>query len=163
MPTIGLFGTCGNKTQSSWRDDFIALYEYMGFSYFNPWKEDWKPENAAEEAYHLSTDEVILFPITASTYGLGSLSEIGFSVLNAIQMNNKRDFVVFIDDCLDPTLDDISLRVESLRTRALVKEHLLQLEIDGLYIVDSLEEMKEVSIKLYQIAKLRAEIKSYLA
>jgi hypothetical protein len=32
-PIIGLFGTCGNST---WREDFIELYNNEGLEYYNP-------------------------------------------------------------------------------------------------------------------------------
>ena len=53
---IGLFGTCGG---SKWRDKFIAKYNERGIEFFNPQKDDWKPEDAEIEADHLANDGVI--------------------------------------------------------------------------------------------------------
>lgn len=118
MLTVGLFGTCGG---SKWRDPFKARYEELGIKYFDPNKEDWKPEDAEEEAQHLVEDEVILFPVTGETYGSGSLSEVGFSILQAIRLDDRRDFVILIESELDEALSDETARKESLRARALVK------------------------------------------
>lgn len=143
---IGLFGTCGNST---WRDKFIEKYEQQGYNYYNPNKADWKPEYAVEEAEHLANDKIILFPVTKETYGTGSLSEVGFSVLNAIRLDDRRNFVVMIEQDLSPELNDPIAKKESLRARALVKEHLKKLRLDNLYVVESLEDMLSVSENLY--------------
>ena len=78
---IGLFGTCGTSTFR--KDLFIPKYESIGLKdgvdFFNPQVKNWSPNCAVLEAQHLAEDSIILFPITHETYGLGSLSEIGFS------------------------------------------------------------------------------------
>ena len=56
---------------------------------------------------------------------------------------------------LVPELDNDVARKESLRARALVKQHLKKLRLPNLYLVDTLEEMLEVSLCLHDIAKLR--------
>ena len=144
MLTVGLFGTCGG---SKWREPFMKKYEELGISYFNPQVEDWKAELAAVEARHLAEDKVILFPVTNETYATGSLSEVGFSILNAIKLDDRRNFVILIQMDLIPELDDPIARKESLRARALVSEHLRKLRLSNLYVVDTLEEMLEISIK----------------
>ena len=40
-----------------------------------------------EVAEHLADDEIVLFPITKDTYAMGSLSEVGFSFLQAVKLN----------------------------------------------------------------------------
>jgi hypothetical protein len=152
MLTVGLFGTCGS---SKWRDSFMARYVAEAIPYFNPQVADWKPEDAVKEAEHLANDEVILFPVTSETYATGSLSEVGFSILQAIRLDDRRDFVVMIEQKLDEGLDNAVARKESLRARALVLQHLKKLRLKNLYVVSSLEEMLEVSIQLFRAAQIR--------
>jgi len=158
MPCIGLFGTCGG---SKWRDLFMARYKEEGISFYNPQVENWKPEDAVEEAEHLANDAVILFPITGETYGTGSLAETGFSVLNAIRLDDRRDFVIMIEQRLDDSLDNQVARKESLRARALVFQHLKKLRLSNLYVVYTLDEMLAVSLTLHQAAVLREPLKQY--
>lgn len=158
MLTVGLFGTCGG---SKWRDPFIEKYEELKIPFFNPQVEDWKPELAAIEARHLAEDKVILFPVTDETYGTGSLSEVGFSILNAIKLDDRRSFVVLIDMNLVPELVDPTARKESLRARALVSEHLRKLRLSNLYVVDSLEAMLKISIILYRAAEITFPLEKF--
>ena len=155
---IGMFGTCGNST---WREPFIKKYKELGISYFNPQVPDWKEECAVEEARHLAEDEIILCPITGETYAAGSLSEVGFSILNAIKLDDRRDFVVMIEMNLDQSLNDPIARKESSRSRALVSQHLKKLRLKNVYIVETLDQMLEVSIQLYQAAKIREPLGKY--
>jgi hypothetical protein len=153
-PTVGLFGTCG---KSRWRAPFIATYEARNIPYYNPQVENWTPECAADEARHLAEDEVILFPVTGETYGTGSLAEVGFSILNAIRLDDRRDFVVLIERTLDEVLKENETAFkESMRARALVHEHLRKLRLRNVYLVDTLDEMLAVSITAYEAASLRA-------
>ena len=158
MLCVGLFGTCG---KSIWRERVIQEYNELGISYFNPQVADWKPELAVEEARHLAEDQVILFPVTGETYGLGSLAETGFSIVNALRLDDYRDFVIIIEMALDPSLSDKGMREESLRGRRLVTEHLKKLCLSNLYVVNTLDEMLEVSIALYQAAALKAPYAMY--
>ncbi|WP_412732742.1 hypothetical protein [Minisyncoccus archaeiphilus] len=158
MLNIGMFGTCGG---SKWREPFKARYEELGIPFFDPNKENWRESDAIEEAQHLAEDDVILFPITKETYGTGSLSEVGFSILQAIRLDDRRDFVVMIDQELVPELDNPTARQESLRARALVMQHLKKLRLKNIYIVDNLADMLDVSIKLFEAAKLRAPLSVY--
>jgi hypothetical protein len=158
MLTVGLFGTCG---KSKWREPFIQKYEELGISYFNPQVPDWKPEFALEEAKHLADDKVILFPVTNETYATGSLAEVGFSILNAIKLDDRRDFVIMIEMDLDPSLNDEVARKESLRARALVLQHLKKLRLGNLYVVDTLEEMLAAGIELYRAAEIRSKFEKY--
>lgn len=149
---VGLFGTCGG---SQWRVPFKAAYDSAGITYFDPQKEDWKPEDADEEAGHLAEDAIILFPITGETYAMGSLAESGFSVLSALKLDDRRDIVVFIDQNLNESLLEDKVRAkDSQRARALVKAHLKKVRLRNVYVVDSLEEMQELSILLWQAAKV---------
>ena len=148
---VGLFGTCGGST---WRDPFMDKYDELGIEYFNPKVEDWDPSMAEVEADHLATDQIILFPITSETYASGSLSEIGFSVMSAMKLDDRRDIVVLIDQELDDSLmADAVPAKESLRARALVKQHLLAQNLPNVYLVDTLEDMLDVSLALYEAAK----------
>jgi len=151
MLTVGLFGTCGS---SIWRNLFMAKYKELGIDFFNPQVDDWQPEMAAIEARHLAEDKIILFPITKETYATGSLAEVGFSILNAIKLDDRRSFVVMIEPDLLPELNDPITRKESLRARALVSEHLRKLRLSNLYVVATLEEMLEISIDLYRAAEI---------
>lgn len=150
--SIGLFGTCGSST---WREPFIRAYNRRKITFFNPQVEDWDPSMAEVEAWHLAHDRVILFPITSETYATGSLSEVGFSVLQSIRLDDRRDFVVMIEQHLDESLDDKIARQESLRARALVKQHLIKQNLPNVYVVNDLETMLKVSIELYKASKLR--------
>lgn len=158
MLKIGLFGTCGNST---WRESFVEKYEELGISYYNPQVENRDPSHLKEEAQNLARDKIILLPITGDTYSLGSLSELGFNILNAISLDNRRSFVVMVDNKLAITLNDRTIREESFRVRALVSEHLRNLRLDNLYIVYSLEDMLEVSIELYRAAEITTPLEKY--
>lgn len=157
---IGLFGTCG---KSKWRDPFMGDYGKRDITFFNPQKEGWKPEDAVEEAAHLAEDAVILFPVTSESYATGSLAETGFSILNAIRLDDRRDFVIFIDQKLDDALmtGNPELAKESLRARALVKQHLKKLNLSNLYYVESLAAMHVLSVELYRIADMRLKLETF--
>jgi hypothetical protein len=152
MPTVGLFGTCG---KSKWRTPFMEKYKELGICFYNPQVENWDPSCADIEAQHLADDEVILFPVTNETYATGSLSEVGFSILQAIRLDDRRDFIVLVASDLLEELNDSIARKESLRARALVKQHLKKLRLPNLYLVDTLDEMLQVSIELYRTAQIR--------
>jgi len=157
---IGLFGTCG---KSLWRDAFMEKYKEMGVDFFNPNVADWKPELAEIEAEHLASDQIVLFPITNETYATGSLAETGFSILNAIKLDDRRDFVIMVSQELEQELMEKNpdTAKESLRARALVKQHLKKLGFSNLFVVDSLEEMMEVSITLWESHQVRNKVKGF--
>ncbi len=155
MLVIGMFGTCG---KSRWREPFVERYQKESIEFFNPQVADWKPEDAVKEAEHLANDEVILFPVTSETYATGSLSEVGFSILQAIRLDDRRDFVVMIEQKLNDDLDNPIARKESLRARALVLQHLKKLRLKNVYVVSSLEEMLEISIQLFKAAQIRSPL-----
>lgn len=160
--TIGLFGTCGN---SKWRDKFMDVYNSGGIKYFNPVKDDWKPEDAQEEAEHLANDEIILFPVTDESLGLGSLGEVGFSILQAIRLDSERAVIVMIDNTINDKakafINDDKVVIESIKMRALVNAHLKKLKYPNVYIVDSLEDMLAVSLQLNEINTIKTKIKYY--
>lgn len=157
---VGLFGTCGG---SRWRDAFMARYDELDITYYNPQVDDWKPEDAEIEAEHLADDMVILFPITGETYGTGSLAETGFSALQAIKLNKHRYFVVMIERDLDPSLDDPIMRKESIRARALVSKHLEKLDLANVYFVDNFDDMLALSIQLHGVAQTLKSVERFRA
>ena len=157
--TIGLFGTCGN---SQWRDKFITKYEKMGIDYFNPVKDDWQPEDAQIEAEHLANDEIILFPVTDESLGLGSLGEVGFSILQAIKLDSERSVIVmidrFINDDAKQFIDDDKIVNESIKMRALIKAHLNKLNYPNVYMVDTLDDMLSITLHLKEMNDIRKKI-----
>lgn len=159
---VGMFGTCGG---SQWRAPFKEEYLKRGLvenvNFFDPQVPNWTPECAVVEAEHLANDRIILFPITAETYAEGSLAEVGFSILNAIKLDDRRDFVVMIEQKLtDALMQDKDRSKASLRARALIREHLKKLRLDGLYVVDTLSGMLEVSLACYEAQKLMLPYKA---
>lgn len=157
-PCIGLFGTCGS---SKWRDYFISRYQDQEISFFNPLKSDWKPEDSAIEAEHLVNDDIILFPITSETFGTGSLAETGYSILSAIRSNDQRFVIIFIDPKLATELhqENPTAGKESSNARAIVTAHLKKVNLPNVYMVDSLQKMMELSVKLYKVVEIMTEIK----
>lgn len=157
--TVGLFGTCGG---SRWRDAFMARYEALGIPYFNPQVDNWTPELADVEAWHLANDSLVLFPITNETFAAGSLAETGFSALTATRTNENRFVMLYID----PTVDEASTAAnpqaakDSVRARKLVLAHLKQNPVANVFVVDSLEDMLEKSIKLFAALELIGAVRN---
>lgn len=158
-PIIGLFGTCGG---SKWRDKFIEKYDEQGIYYFNPNKENWNRNDAKIEAEHLKEDEIILFPVTGETYGTGSLSEVGFSIMQAIDQNRGAKIVVMIESDLDESLNDPIARKESIRSRSIILEHLNKIQAKNVYVVDDLETMLDISIGLHHICKAEKKLHNHI-
>ena len=154
--TIGLFGTCGNST---WRKEFIETYKFNDVEFFNPQVDDWSPELAEVEAEHLANDEIILFPVLAETSGLGSLGEVGFSILQAIKLDSTRNVIVMIDKNCD--IEDEAVKKESIRARALVMAHLKKLKYPNVYLVENLSNMLDLSLKLHAIEVIRKGFDKY--
>lgn len=154
--TIGLFGTCGNST---WRKEFIETYKFNDVEFFNPQVDDWSPELAEVEAEHLANDEIILFPVLAETSGLGSLGEVGFSILQAIKLDSTRNVIVMIDKTCD--IEDEAVKKESIRARALVMAHLKKLKYPNVYLVENLSDMLDLSLKLHAIEVIRKGFDKY--
>jgi len=160
MLCIGLFGTCGN---SEWRNSFIEQYEKKDIKYFNPQVKDWNPELAEIEAQHLVDDDIILFPVTNETSGLGSLAETGYSIMQAINTNVNRSVVIMIDKDVSENLhqSDPTVAKESVRARALVRAHLSKIKRGNIYIVDSLKDMFEISLQLYEAHSILEKINKH--
>lgn len=156
---IGLFGTCG---RSLWRDTFVQRFSQAGIEFFNPLVDDWKPEDAIIEAEHLANDQIVCFPITGETYGAGSLAESGFSILNAVKLDERRDFILMIDMVLDKDLmENVELAKESLRARALVMQHLKKLNLPNVYLVNTLPEMFDIAMTLYEANLVRSKVEKF--
>lgn len=169
--TIGLFGTCGS---SKWREPFMKAYKEQGINYFNPVKEDWKVEDAQIEAEHLANDEIICFPVTDETYAFGSLGEVGFSILQAIKLNQRREIIIMIDPDMksevingnSPSAGTAAVvadqkRKDSIKARALVMAHLKKIDYPNVWIVKSLENMLKLSLHLHALAVLKEGAKQY--
>jgi len=165
--TIGLFGTCGS---SKWREPFMKAYDEQGIKYFNPVKADWKVEDAQIEAEHLANDEILCFPVTNETFAFGSLGEVGFSILQAIKLNSRREIIIMIDP--DVELDytkietpDVPLahaqRKDSIKARALVMAHLKKIDYPNVWIVKSLDNMLKLSLTLHALAIIKESAKQY--
>lgn len=165
--TIGLFGTCGS---SKWREPFMKAYDEQGIKYFNPVKEDWKVEDAQIEAEHLANDEILCFPVTDETFAFGSLGEVGFSILQAIKLNQRREIIVMIDPDVKLNEEWMSMnesvtagiqRKDSIKARALVMAHLKKIDYPNVWIVKNLENMLKLSLHLHALAVLKEGAKQY--
>ena len=148
-PCIGLFGTCGG---SRWRTPFMDEYKQRGIRWFNPQVENWTPECADIEARHLVHDEIVLFPVTGETYGTGSLSEVGFSLLQSVRMNATRYVIFMIEQTLSPEamVNEVAAK-ESIRARKLIAAHLKQNRHPNAFQVDNLNDMLSLSVELWSV------------
>lgn len=153
QPCIGLFGTVSG---SRWRDAFVTRYQAENITFFNPKKKGWSMDDAAIETRHMMVDDkVVLFAITNETVGFNPLAEIGFAALAIATSVTPRYLVVYTD----PTVDAEKIGHEpstkgSVKCRGLVKSHLTEAQRQfpkRIYIVDSLDEMLELSILLYYL------------
>jgi hypothetical protein len=160
MLCVGLFGTCD---KNRWRDPFMAKYEELGIPYFNPMVDDWNPGCVPLEAQHLAEDEIILFPVLGWSYAEGSLSEMGFGPLKAMRQNKYRSFVFFVELDLHERLTDPDRCKASLRARKLLLGHLAEVAAHNIYVVKSLGEMFDTSLRLHEIHKRLGEARSALA
>ena len=155
---IGFFGTCGATT---WRQQFIEAYDNLGMAYYNPQAKEWTPELAPVEADHLLNDDLVLFAVTAQTYSTGSLAETGYALQVLKRIDNVRGHrrvIVYIEQGLDPELvsENPLAAKESMRARALVAAHLEKVKDHNLYVVNSMQEMLLLSIRLYPaVAEMR--------
>jgi hypothetical protein len=163
-PHVFLAGTCGGD---SWRTPFEATLDRLGLSYFNPQVDHWQPWMSDRENLCMHHSPMVLFPVLRSTLGLGSLAEIGFSILSvlrSIQDGRHRDLIVHIDEVVDP---DVTLKhthsdgrtadvpagpaviAESLRARSLVLSKVKQETWrPGVHLVGSLDEMHALMVTL---------------
>ncbi len=148
---IGLFGTCGAST---WRTDFIHLYQSLKIPFFNPQLPEgtWTPGCVAKENYNLHHNCIVLFPVLSETTGNGSLAEVGFSALAALSRNPDRYFIFYIaDKCSDPSASPEAI-ADSERSRVLVKSKLLELQKtnNGIFVVKYMSEMMSLSVDLFE-------------
>ena len=160
--TVGLFGTCDSST---WREDFaIDPLNAAGVPWYNPniTDYDWgdPAKNAAlvaEENDNLVNDTVILFPVLGESLGVGSLGEIGFSILSVLDHiadGNDQTLIVLIDDvCTDTTKTEAEVKTSN-RTRKLVKSKLVQYlerhpDTENVYLVDTVEDMVQLAIEVH--------------
>lgn len=74
----------------------MAQFAEHGIPFFNPQVDNWTPELADVEAWHLANDRLVLFPVTGETFGFGSLAETGFSVQSALSVNANRFVLLYI-------------------------------------------------------------------
>lgn len=160
MITVGLFGTCAN---SNWRDSFIKEYKQRKIDFFNPdLGDDWTPDAAEDENKHLNEDDIILFPVLAESLGFGSLGEIGFSIMNVmnhILTGHNQFLVVLIDDecdMEDASKEDIKL---SKNTRKIIKSKVEDVDHPNVFLVKTLDEMKELSFRLVALVEQHAKLK----
>jgi hypothetical protein len=146
--TIGLFGTCSG---SAWREPFMSAYKELGLPFFNPQVANWVPELADVEAWHLAHDQLLLFPVTDESYGAGSLSETGFSILSALRWDVNRFVVVYIATDVNDVLKlhNPTAAQDSRRSRQLVKAHLERAAHPNVFVVNDLRQMLDVSLRLF--------------
>lgn len=153
--TIGLFGTCGSST---WRTAFVSAFDQQSIPFFNPQLPEgvWTPDRADEfvqaENKNLKSNDIVLFPVTDETTGQGSLAEIGFSVMDTIRNLNGRKLIVLVDlDCKCPKSTPAQIE-ESKRSRVLVRSKVADEAFvnPNVFLVDSIEEMYELTFKLYR-------------
>jgi hypothetical protein len=169
IPTVFLGGTCGGDM---WRSPFEETLREKNVSFFNPQVDNWEPWMADMENQCIARSSVVLFPILSSTLGLGSLAEIGFSVLSvlrSIQKGSNRELIILIDPTVDDTatITEIvdgkkvavpapeSIRAESVRTRTLVRTKVLnETWRQGVHLVDTLDEMEKTMLRLLSFEHL---------
>ncbi|MDA3808531.1 MAG: hypothetical protein PF440_11550 [Thiomicrorhabdus sp.] len=60
-----------------------------------------------------------------------------------------------------PLKDDEALYKESCRSRALAIQHLKKLNLSNVYLVETLDEMLEVSLTLFQLSPTRRTLRKY--
>jgi len=158
--TVGLFGTCGG---SAWREPFKAVFADKGIPFFDPQVENWTPECAVVEAWHLANDQLILFPVTAETFGFGSLAETGFSIQTVLATGASHRFVILlIEPEVSTELQDSSPEQASAsqRARKLALAHLAQVLNPNVFVAESLEDMLTKSLQLFAVQDILASIRS---
>jgi hypothetical protein len=149
---VGLFGTCDNIP---WRYDFIETLIELDIEFFNPDAGDnWHPGMVDDENHHLMEDDIILFPILKDSLSLGSLGEIGFSVLNVMRniANGSNQYLIIMidDECTDDRKTDDE-RTASVKARKLVKSKVVKVNHPNVFVVGSLVEMKALVISLAKV------------
>jgi hypothetical protein len=157
--TVGLFGTCGGST---WRAPFIARLDALDIPYFNPQVDNWTPELADIEAWHLANDRLILFPVTDETFGFGSLAETGFSVQSALALNANRFVLLYIAPEVDAALAAAQPEQAdaSRRARKLARAHLAKLANPNVFVATSLPDMLDKMLRLYAALELLDNVRN---
>lgn len=170
VPDVFLGGTCGGDM---WRTPFEADLARRGRSFFNPQVDDWQPWMVDLENRCIQESPVVLFPVLGSTLGIGSLGEIGFSVLavlRSITSGRNRELIVLIEPEADPSMiitvkqadgtktkehPGPALIQESNRLRALVRSKVLaESWRQGVWLVDTLPEMLSTMDRLLSMDHL---------
>ncbi len=143
----------------------MEVYTAQGIKFYNPQRDNWRAEDAADETRHLCEDEIILFPVTDETTASGSLAEIGFSVLEAVRnLKTDRYVIVMIDDqCNDPKADAKAIK-DSRNARALVKSKIIDnnYAYRNVFLVKNLDQMLDLSLKLHKHLLAMIEIRRSL-
>ena len=148
MITIGLFGTCGH---SKWRFPFIERFQKLGINFFYPI--GLEASGSTNYAEHLTGDQIVLFSITEEDYGFKLLHELESVVeFFAETKDLSRHIVIAINPYLDEELigKDLQLSLVSEERISFVTSHIRDLQIPNVHMVDSMNEMLEVSIQLYR-------------
>ena len=155
---IGLFGTCD---KSKWREPFMQLFAEHKVPFFNPMVDNWTPELAEVEAWHLANDKLILFPVTSESYGFGSLAETGFSINSALTLNKGRFVLMYIAPDVDDALkQEDPVRAKASRTaRALAIAHLAHVANPNVIVVKSMREMLDKVLALYAAVELLERVR----
>lgn len=161
LPTVGLFGTCGG---SRWREPFEVAFRERGIPFFNPQLPEgtWTPESIPVEHEHLVNDEIIVFPVTDETTGTGSLGEVGFSIMTAIDASRGRlrHVIVLIDEeCRAPGATPEMIK-DSVRARRLVKSRVVAeaARLHNVHLVDTLEEALALVLRMWPAIVTLSEI-----
>lgn len=157
--TVGLFGTCGG---SRWREPFLVLLAQQGIPCFNPQVDNWSPELAQVEAWHLAHDRLILFPVTDETFGFGSLAETGFSINSAISASTSRFVLLYIASDVSDTLKAQAPEQAdaSRRARKLTLAHLAQVTSPHVFVATSLQDMLNKTLKLFAALELLDSVRA---
>lgn len=157
--SVGLFGTCGG---SRWREPFTQAFDPLGIPYFNPQVDNWTPELADLEAWHLANDRLILFPVTDETFAFGSLAESGFSIQSACSLNATRFVVIYIepDVCQALKVSSPEQADASRRARKLALSHLKKVSNPNVFYATSLDDMRVKALKLYAALELLESVRA---
>jgi hypothetical protein len=131
----------------------IAELEKAGLEYFNPQKDDWKPEDAETEAVHLASDRILVFAVTGETFGVASLAEIGLAAAAVARSN--RTLVVYVapevvpDEAFLQGLDSGARVRDSNNARKIVLAHLRKMTMTemGVILVDDLADIAPKAIQ----------------
>jgi hypothetical protein len=150
MKTVGIFGSC-EKESLEMRKRITDGLTKDGVEFFDCYKVGWVPIiDGPETAKHLVEDDIILYPISSTSFGFISLAEIGFVITNVF--TRGANLVVMIQDLDDSTRWDVR-RHPSDETRSLVKihiDHLDQKIKDHVFLVNDVEEMISKTAELYR-------------